>query len=97
MILYQSNVNTISYNNITYNAQYGLNLHESNSNLILGNILLYNEIPINEYNCAGNNYQNNVLDENIVYPILILAPIFIVLIVLSIVVVFIYKKKAINE
>ena len=97
MALSNSNENTISHNNITYNALYGMILYESNNNLILGNNLLYNGDPINERNCAGNNYQNNIIDENLVFPVLIVVPIIIGIIFLSIAVVFIYKKKVTNQ
>ena len=98
MWLSKSNENTVSHNNLSYNSLYGMYLEESNYNLIIGNILLYNnKNPINESNCAGNIYQNNIIDENPVFPIFIVVPIIIGIIVLSIVVVFIYKKRVTNK
>ncbi len=90
ILLIECNITMISNNSITYNGQYGLDLYESNNNLIIGNNLLNNEIPINEHSCSGNTYQNNIIDENL---ILIIAPIFIGIIFLIISVVFIYKKR----
>jgi parallel beta-helix repeat protein len=100
MRLSDSNENTISENNITNNGELGILLLESNNNLIIGNNLRYNKIPIDERDCFGNIYRNNIMDGNVYTPILdpiIIGLIFLITAFLAAVVFFMYKKKVKNK
>ncbi|MHA2009722.1 MAG: right-handed parallel beta-helix repeat-containing protein [Candidatus Hodarchaeales archaeon] len=98
--LSDSNENMISKNNITNNVEIGIYLLESDNNRIIGNNLRYNKINIDENNCFGNIYRDNIVDRNpysfILDPIII-GIIFSISVFLGAVVFFMYKKKVKNR
>jgi len=57
--LHYSNENTISGNTANYNI-YGIFLDRSNYSIVSGNNLIGNDFCINETDCEGNFFENNI-------------------------------------